>query len=91
MGVKHDGPNNLYGDGRIDDFSQNTAERDGLLVPDRDETGYQILEQPYGTKRKTKVILMGAGASTLNFLKQAGEMENLEVVSYEKNREVGGK
>lgn len=95
MGIKHDGPNNLYGNEKIDDFSQNnaTAERDGLLIPDRDETGYQIREQPYGTKRKTKVILMGAGASTLNFLKVAvadGKMQNLDVVSYEKNRDVGG-
>lgn len=93
MGIKHDGPNSLYADDKVDDFAANnpTAERDGLLIPDRDETGYQIREQPYGTKRKTKVILMGAGASTLNFLKVAGErMQNLEIVSYEKNRDVGG-
>lgn len=95
MGIKHDGPNNLYGDDRIDDFSQDnpTAERDGLLIPLRDETGYQIREQPYGTKRKTKVILMGAGASTLNFLKVAladQTTQNLEAYSYEKNSDVGG-
>lgn len=93
MGIKHDGPTSLYADDRVDDFAGNvdTAERDGLLIPNRDETGYQIREQPYGTKRPTKVILMGAGASTLNFLKVAAErMQNLEVVSYEKNRDVGG-
>lgn len=82
----------MYGDDKVDDFSENnpTAERDGLLILDRDETGYRIREQPYGTRRKIKVILMGAGASTLIFLKFAGDMQNLEVMSYEKNRDVGG-
>jgi cation diffusion facilitator CzcD-associated flavoprotein CzcO len=44
-----------------------------------------------GTKRKIKVILMGAGASSLNFFKKAEEeMDNLEIVCYEKNYDVGG-
>lgn len=34
---------------------------------------------------------MGAGASTVNFLKKAEEqMENLDICVYEKNKDVGG-
>ena len=67
------------------------GERDGQQVPTHDTSGYHILEQPMGTKRRLKVILMGAGASTLNFLKQAEEhMTDLEIVVYEKNHDVGG-
>lgn len=59
--------------------------------PETDEHGYRIKEQPMGTKKKVKVILMGAGASSLNFFKKAEEeMENMEMVCYEKNGDVGG-
>jgi hypothetical protein len=65
--------------------------QDGQPPPETDENGYRIREEPYGTKRKLKVILMGAGASTLNFLKKAEEeMQNLDIVCYEKNSDVGG-
>jgi len=48
-------------------------------------------EQPYGTKRRVKVVLMGAGASSLNFFKKAEEqMEELDIVCYEKNHDIGG-
>jgi cation diffusion facilitator CzcD-associated flavoprotein CzcO len=52
---------------------------------------YTVKEQPYGTKRSVKVILMGAGASTLNFLKQAEDgLSNVTITCYEKNADVGG-
>ena len=61
------------------------------LPPKKDQHGYQIDEQPMGVKRRVKVILMGAGASSLNFFKQAEEeMENLDMVCYEKNSDIGG-
>jgi hypothetical protein len=64
---------------------------DGPPPPTSDATGYTIREQPYGTKRKIRVLLMGAGASSLNFFKKAEEeMQNLEIVCYEKNNDVGG-
>lgn len=88
-----DAPNNIYGNNQADDIAQNnpTAERDGHFIPEQDEHGYRIREQPLGTKREVKVILMGAGASTLNFLKAAEEqMENLKITVYEKNHDVGG-
>src|SRR4051812_47037681 len=65
--------------------------QDGEPPPERDEYGYGIREEPYGTKRKLRVVLMGAGASTLNFLKKAEEeTQNLDIVCYEKNDDVGG-
>lgn len=71
--------------------SEAIAERDGLLIPEQDESGYRILERPMGTKRKVKVILMGAGMASMNFFKKAEEeMENLDIVCYEKNHDVGG-
>jgi hypothetical protein len=69
---------------------QNLQVRD-QLPPETDQYGYRIKEQPMGTKRKVKVIIMGAGASSLNFFKKAEEeMDNLEIVCYEKNSDIGG-
>lgn len=93
MVVKHDAPANIYASDRSNDFELNreTAERDGAYVPEVDSTGYRVREEPYGTKRKVRVVLMGAGASTLNFLKKAEEdMQNLDIAVYEKNHDVGG-
>jgi hypothetical protein len=68
-----------------------SSPQDGQPPPETDEYGYRIREEPYGTKRRLKVILMGAGAATLNFLKKAEEeMQNLDIVCYEKNLDVGG-
>ncbi|KAI4683343.1 uncharacterized protein J4E88_004518 [Alternaria novae-zelandiae] len=89
MGIQSDPPTSLYA-------AAGTAADDNVKVrdqlpPETDQHGYRINEQPMGTKRKVKVVLMGAGASTLNFLKKAEEeMENLEIVCYEKNHDVGG-
>ena len=60
-------------------------------APETDRYGYRIREQPMGVKRRVKVILMGAGASSLNFFKKAEEhMENVDIVCYEKNQDIGG-
>ncbi|KAK4889819.1 hypothetical protein LTR27_011437 [Elasticomyces elasticus] len=95
MGIKHDGPepSNIYANPDFNDIEENhvTAERDGAFIPETDSTGYRIREEPYGTKRPVRVVLMGAGASTLNFLKKAEEqMQNVKVTVYEKNHDVGG-
>ncbi|KAI9657321.1 MAG: hypothetical protein M1821_003001 [Bathelium mastoideum] len=84
--------NNLYASrGNAADANLPTAERDGAFVPKRDEHGYMVREQPMGTKRKVRVVLMGAGASALNFFKKAEEqMENMEMCCYEKNADIGG-
>lgn len=92
MKTDPDAPQTLYArPGNDADRNLPTAERDGLFVPETDEHGYKILEQPYGTKKHVRVILMGAGASTLNFLKKAEEqMSSLKITVYEKNKDVGG-
>jgi len=93
MVIKHDAPVNLYASDRVDDIARNqpTAERDGQMIPEADHTGYRIREKPYGTKRRLRVVLMGAGASTLNFLKKSEEqMQNVDITVYEKNHDVGG-
>ena len=99
MAINHDtGPNastspNINADPNIHDIDQNnpTAERDGAHIPEADAAGYRIREEPFGTKRPVRVVVMGAGASALNFLKKAEEgMRNLSVRVYEKNGDVGG-
>ncbi|KAF2221847.1 hypothetical protein BDZ85DRAFT_200705 [Elsinoe ampelina] len=60
-------------------------------IPKADTHGYSILEQPMGTKKHLRVVLMVAGASTLNFLKQADDqLTNVDITVYEKNHDVGG-
>jgi hypothetical protein len=50
-----------------------------------------IREEPYGTKKRMRIAMLGAGVSGLNFFKFAEEkLENVEIVCYEKNRDVGG-
>lgn len=92
MVIKHDGPDNAAtAHDHVDQLNHITAERDGLHVPKVDSTGYRIREEPFGTRRKVRVVLMGAGASTVNFLKKAEEsMQNLEITVYEKNHDIGG-
>jgi hypothetical protein len=59
--------------------------------PTRNETGYTIEEVPMGTKRPRKAIVVGAGASGLDFAKfQRERLTNFECVIYEKNDEVSG-
>jgi hypothetical protein len=89
MTIRSDLPKSLYAaPGTLAD--ENIQVRD-QLPPKTDQHGYRINEQPMGTKRKVKVILMGAGASSLNFFKKAEEeMQNLDIVCYEKNTDIGG-
>lgn len=55
------------------------------------ERGYEINEEPMDTKHPLKIIILGAGASGINFLKTAQDkLENIELVCYEKNKNVGG-
>lgn len=90
MGIQSD-PKSLYaapGNAADANFDINIRDQP---APDTNEHGYRIKEQPMGTKKRVKVILMGAGASTMNFLKKGEEeMENLEIVCYEKNNDIGG-
>jgi hypothetical protein len=51
----------------------------------------KIKEQLLGTKKKLRVVFLGAGVSGLNFFHFAEQrLENVEIVCYEKNSDVGG-
>jgi len=93
MVMKQDGPDRSSATARshVADPDLNMAERDGLNIPEVDASGYRIREEPFGTRRKLRVVLMGAGASTVNFLKKTEErMQNLDVTVYEKNHDIVG-
>jgi NAD(P)-binding Rossmann-like domain len=50
-----------------------------------------IREENYGTKKKKRIAMLGAGISGINFFKFAEQkLENVEIVCYEKNHDVGG-
>ncbi|KAF7557760.1 hypothetical protein G7Z17_g496 [Cylindrodendrum hubeiense] len=52
---------------------------------------YKVNEQPLGTVRKIRIIIIGAGASGLNVVRTLrNELTNYEYVVYEKNPKVGG-
>jgi len=59
--------------------------------PTTNDRGYTIDETPSGTYRPLKIIVLGAGASGINFAKFAQEqLHNVEITVYEKNHDVGG-
>lgn len=52
---------------------------------------YTILERPCGTKRKVKVIAIGAGASGIDLAHAVQtRTDNIELTIYERLPEVGG-
>ncbi|CAL5867100.1 uncharacterized protein PFLUO_LOCUS1312 [Penicillium psychrofluorescens] len=52
---------------------------------------YHIRDSLMGTKRKLKVIFMGAGCSGINFASQLQKrMENIDLTIYDKNHDFGG-
>ncbi|EXJ82626.1 hypothetical protein A1O3_06439 [Capronia epimyces CBS 606.96] len=51
----------------------------------------KILEQLYGTRKKMRIAVLGAGVSGLNFFKFAEDkLKNVEIICYEKNADIGG-
>lgn len=72
-------------------FSTHIIERNERGWPVANSDGFRIIDQPYGSKRKLRVIHIGGGASGICFSKFAEErLENVEVQIYEKNKDVGG-
>jgi len=50
-----------------------------------------ILDQLFGSRKKLRIAMLGAGMSGLNFFKFAEDrLKNVEIVCYEKNADVGG-
>lgn len=74
----HDGSDSLYND---------------LGWQVADETGYRILEQPFGTTSPLRIVHIGAGASGICFAKFYEDRlanRNISIQLYEKNHDVGG-
>lgn len=56
-----------------------------------DSQPYQIREQSFGTKKRMRIVVIGAGVSGLSFFKMAEEnLKNVEIICYEKNTDIGG-
>jgi hypothetical protein len=72
-------------------FHDNITERTERGWPTANSEGFRILEQPYGTRRKLRVIHIGGGASGICFSRFAEQrLQNVELQIYEKNKDVGG-
>lgn len=53
--------------------------------------GYTVVEEPMGTARRLRIVVIGAGASGLNVIRNVKEhMQNVELQVYEKNDVVSG-
>lgn len=51
----------------------------------------QIPQEPYGSRKRMRIAVIGAGISGLNIFKAAEEkLRNVELVCYEKNHDIGG-
>lgn len=88
---------NINGHGATLPFRRESLHGDQLLSGDKplvnnpSKDDVTILEQLCGAKKKLRIVFLGAGASGLNFFKYAEEkLENVEVVCYEKNNDIGG-
>jgi cation diffusion facilitator CzcD-associated flavoprotein CzcO len=55
------------------------------------DSDYRIVEEPSRSRRKIRIIVIGAGASALNFAHEIDTSPlDAELVLYEKNLEIGG-
>jgi hypothetical protein len=55
------------------------------------DRGYSIREEPMGVLKPMRLVVLGAGASGINFAWMAQEkLQSVEVVCYDKNPQVGG-
>lgn len=73
-------------------ISQEPPKKDHTLkAEDKTIGNLAVSDQLFGSKRRLKVVVIGAGVSGLNFFKRAEEQgENLDIVCYEKNNDIGG-
>ncbi|KAJ5783021.1 cyclohexanone monooxygenase [Penicillium paradoxum] len=66
------------------------------IMPHEEDThlndaSYTIQEEPLGTPRKLRVVMVGAGASGINIARHMElQMQNYELQMYDKNEDVGG-
>lgn len=80
------------GQGRVPDEPVAAANfSEHQYTADRKDGEYFVREQPLGTKKMMRILVLGCGMSGLNFFKLAEEqLENVDIVCYEKNPDIGG-
>ena len=78
-------------------FSSSSSVGNGFTSPEAQQRwahlnklhNYSITEAPLNTFKRIRIICIGAGASSINFLRDTQiELQNVDVVAYEKNPEV---
>lgn len=63
----------------------------GSANGDTHNAPYQIIEEPSRLSRKIRIIVIGCGASAINFAHEVDISPlNLELVCYDKNPSIGG-
>lgn len=62
---------------------------DGLCDPSG-RPDVEIRDDFYGTRRRLRIGVLGAGISGLQFLHFAQQLRDVEIVVYEMNEDVGG-
>lgn len=86
-------PATVNGDGgfvypRIDDVP---SSKDFYLNNPDPDHDVDISDQPFGSTRKLRVVILGSGISGINFFKFAEDKaSDLEIQCYEKNEDIGG-
>lgn len=50
----------------------------------------KIRDDFYGTRRKMRIGVLGAGITAINFLHYAESLSDVEIIVYERNEDVGG-
>jgi len=81
-----------HGSLRVDSHLRtNGAANRSQVMNGHNDGDVTIREEPYGTKKKMRIAMLGAGVSGLNFFKFAEDkLDNVEIICYEKNCDVGG-
>lgn len=86
-------PVNSHSDGHINGSTNDESTTNGTRTSAENSspTSYQILEEPTRSGRPIKVIIIGAGASALNFAHDVDTSPlKIDLTCYEKNPEIGG-
>lgn len=67
------------------------AEHENSWYSFKDFDGYRVSEQPLFTRRRIRVICVGAGATGIQFAYKAERLlRDVDIQIYDKNHDVGG-
>lgn len=76
---------------RLPQFQQHPAGSESADTKTSQDDSYKIREEPLGSTKPIRIVLIGAGASGLNMIRTLRlGLTNFELVAYEKNENIGG-